>query len=137
MKLNILKNSDNTHRYEASKECIRERLHKRLVINEIYKGIIPKNKIICHSCDNPSCANPDHLFIGDQQDNVDDAVKKGRNFKIPPMPGEKNPLAKLSNYDAIQIRKRRKNDETGVSLAKEYNVSITIISRINIGKTYK
>jgi hypothetical protein len=39
---------------------------------------IPAGKRACHHCDNPGCANADHLFIGDQASNVADMLKKGR-----------------------------------------------------------
>jgi len=39
---------------------------------------IPKDMIICHKCDNPSCINPNHLFVGTYSDNAKDAVSKGR-----------------------------------------------------------
>lgn len=41
-------------------------------------GIDPTNKLICHSCDNPKCANPDHLFAGTPLSNMQDKVEKGR-----------------------------------------------------------
>lgn len=41
-------------------------------------GSIPKGKYVCHHCDNPSCVRLSHLFLGDAQTNLDDAVAKGR-----------------------------------------------------------
>jgi len=45
---------------------------------EIWVGPIPKEKLICHHCDNPICFNPDHLFLGTQKDNLKDMHAKGR-----------------------------------------------------------
>jgi len=39
---------------------------------------IPDDIMVCHHCDNPSCVNPKHLFMGDAFDNYDDARAKGR-----------------------------------------------------------
>ena len=36
---------------------------------------IPKNHVICHTCDNPKCVNPDHLWCGTQSDNIKDMYK--------------------------------------------------------------
>lgn len=46
---------------------------------EVFKGDFDKNLLVCHSCDNPSCVNPDHLFLGTNKDNVDDCISKGRH----------------------------------------------------------
>lgn len=48
---------------------------------EHYKGEINANLLVCHTCDNPKCVNPDHLFLGTHQDNTNDMIAKGRATK--------------------------------------------------------
>jgi hypothetical protein len=45
---------------------------------ETFVGPIPDGMYVLHSCDIPSCINPEHLFIGTQKDNIKDMIKKGR-----------------------------------------------------------
>jgi hypothetical protein len=40
---------------------------------------IPKEKIVCHTCDNPSCVNPKHLYLGTPKQNTSDMLMRGRH----------------------------------------------------------
>ena len=69
--------SRNEQRYGQFWDGVRcIRAHR--FIWELFIGSIPDGMYICHKCDNPSCCNPEHLFCGTQQDNIDDMYSKGR-----------------------------------------------------------
>lgn len=57
------------------KQCLAHR-----VMWELVKGPIPEGRAICHHCDVGFCINPDHLFVGTQQENIQDSIRKGRHF---------------------------------------------------------
>lgn len=99
----------------------------------LYNGEILNGLYVLHKCDNPSCVNPDHLFLGTQQDNMRDRAVKGRN---PDTRGCKNGRAKLKEDDIIEIRKLLLNGETRTSIAVKFNVSTAAIRHIDIGKTW-
>ncbi len=61
--------------------------------------LIDSSKLICHSCDNPQCVNPEHLFIGTVQDNINDKLKKGRHRS-----GCKQGHRMLSDTDVLKIK---------------------------------
>lgn len=48
---------------------------------QIFNGDIPKNTWVLHKCDNKICVNPEHLWLGSRQDNVDDMCSKGRQYR--------------------------------------------------------
>lgn len=61
------------------------RINKKLInlsrfMYEKFIGDIPDGMCACHTCDNPSCINPDHIFIGTKGDNNRDRAKKGRSY---------------------------------------------------------
>jgi hypothetical protein len=99
----------------------------------IHKGDIPKGLYILHSCDNPSCVNPDHLSAGTQADNVADMHNKGRARKRA-LKGESHANSKLTDADVRYIRESK---ETVMDIAKKLNVSRAIIYDVKARKTWR
>jgi hypothetical protein len=70
---------------------------------ETIKGHDITGKDVLHSCDNPSCVRPSHLFLGDAQSNADDREAKGRGVK-----GRKRSLQHTANVVASRLRGGKK-----------------------------
>lgn len=96
------------------------------------KGEDPGNYLVLHRCDVPLCINPDHLFLGSQQENIHDAQRKDR-WPI----GERHHSAKLTAADVREIRKLRSGGATFASIAARYSVSITNIQTIVSRQSWK
>lgn len=91
----------------------------------IFKGNIPENLCICHKCDNPSCVNPEHLFLGTHKENSVDMKIKGRS-----KPGEKNGCSKVIDIHRDEIINKYLQGHTQRNLAKEYKVAQSTIWKI-------
>ena len=103
---------------------------------ELHKGDIPEGMFVCHSCDNTACVNPDHLWLGTHDQNMDDMVRKGRANRDPSTKlGERNPAAKLSADDVERIRSLR-GKVYQRDVAAEYGICQQMVSRIQTGKNW-
>ena len=87
----------------------------------------------CHTCDNPQCVNPNHIFLGTSKDNTDDMYKKGRESLPPNFYGEEVKTAKLTEEQVLEIYNSNLNTR---ELSELYNVSATQIHRILTGKSW-
>jgi hypothetical protein len=94
-------------------------------------GEIPKGVCICHSCDTPTCINPEHLFLGTQLDNIKDMLDKNRNRGAK---GERNGHAKLNKEQIIEIRNSTLSSQ---ELQKVYNVGESTIFDVKHRRTWK
>ncbi len=88
---------------------------------------------VCHSCDNPPCCNPEHLFLGDQKTNMQDMIAKGRRPQL--RTGE---LCGNSKLTEPQVKTLRRLYASGLytqrALADSFYISEAQASRILTGK---
>lgn len=106
----------------------------------VANGTIPVGLLVCHSCDNPPCCNPAHLWVGTVADNARDMAAKGRSAaqRHHVSRGSKNGQAKLREADIAVIRLRYvRRQVTLQQLASEFGVSESLIHCIVTRKTWK
>lgn len=118
---------------------------------ERLNGPIPDDLLVCHHCDNPSCVNPAHLYLGTHADNMRDMTERKRYFAATDpercreagrkggkmntwFRGEDNPRAKLTEQ---QIEWIRRDPRATKYVAADYGVHRTTIQRIRSGKLWK
>lgn len=98
-----------------------------------FRGPIPGGMFVCHRCDVPACCNPEHLFIGTNDDNMADCRAKGRASKPPENPhvvGEYHPGHKLTEAQVREMRHLRASGWTLQSLADRYSVGDATVLKI-------
>lgn len=131
-----------------------KQVYAHRVAAEIAYGSIPEGMMVCHSCDNPSCINPDHLFFGTHKDNMADMRRKGRSAggdrhksKVKPesvQHGEQVGTSKLTAAQVAEIRSAYTPGKLGglprpnslMGLAKQYGVSYAAVHKIINRRTW-
>lgn len=102
---------------------------------EIHNGPIPDGLYVCHRCDNPSCVNPKHLFLGTARENVADMVAKGRGGNPPAWSGETHPGAKLTDEQVAAIRSAARGSIA--KLARSLGINRTHAFDIRSGRAWR
>lgn len=95
----------------------------------LHKGPIPENLGVLHHCDNRLCVNPDHIYAGDNIQNIKDMVDRKRHRV-----GERNSASRLSREVVIEIRSSLQSD---MELARKFGVSRTAVRNARHGSTWR
>lgn len=128
--------------YARDGEPVQGRAH--VYSYELHKGRVPKGVFVLHTCDTPACVNPDHLFLGNNQDNVDDMIAKGRHVrggtysKGKYQRGELHHGARLTATDVQAIRAAYNAGGVSFSqLARKYGLALGHVFRIVKKKAWR
>jgi hypothetical protein len=100
-------------------------------------GSIPDDLWVLHKCDNRKCFNPSHLFLGTNQDNIDDMVAKGRGNGGQLRPTNGNHWRKVSPEEVREIRHLHTEGTSRNELAKRFPIGASNMWCIIRRKTWK
>lgn len=113
----------------------RKTLKAHRVAYDLVVGDIPEGIHVLHHCDNPSCCNPEHLFLGTSQDNVDDCIAKDRRANAR---GSDIGNSILDDKSVLEIwRLLNESNLSQREIGSRYNVSQALISAIKNGQRWK
>lgn len=99
----------------------------------LHNGPIPEGMLVCHTCDNPPCVNPAHLFLGTVADNMRDMAAKGRGGRLR---GEAHGMSRLSWAKVEEIRRLAGSVPTR-QLALRYGVNPRTVDFVIRGETWR
>jgi len=102
----------------------------------VQNGAIPPGMVVCHSCDNPACCNPVHLFLGSQAENLRDCRRKGRARGVPSGADHPRYVAILTEQMVIEARKLYRSGMRQAEIATRMGVHSSTISRVVRGKRW-
>ena len=91
------------------------------------------HELACHTCDTPSCVNPEHIFIGDGSANQQDSIAKNRKSRCK---GETNGMAKVDASDVREILRLLKKGVFQRKVAKMFGTSQSNVSAIARGVSW-
>lgn len=111
-------------------------VHSNRVAWMVTYGDIPNGLFVCHHCDNRLCCNPEHLFLGNNQDNMRDMARKGRGRNSPSY-GESHPNSKVTQRDVEEMRRLYGTGKyTYYQLAPLFGISYQNVGNIITRKTW-
>lgn len=104
---------------------------------------LPDDMCVCHRCDNPCCVNPNHLFLGTNNDNIADKVAKNRQAKGQDirtnhshLKGENIVTARLTAEKVMEIRRLDQQGEAFATISERYGISMSHIGYIVQGRAW-
>lgn len=102
----------------------------------LHHGDIPKGMQVCHRCDNPTCTNPKHLFLGTKADNIIDCMNKGRHPTLGKK-GEENHRSILKVAQVKEIKDLLAKGLSSIDIGKMFGVHKNTINNIKYKLQWK
>lgn len=118
--------------YGKVRDGMKQLLVHRYTLERVLGRKLDRWEFVCHTCDNPSCYNPNHLFLGTPADNSADMAAKGRSLQ-----GVRHHKAKLTELQVQEIRELLKAGNSQRQIGKLYGVSQAPIAKIHRGLGWK
>lgn len=96
-------------------------------------GAFPSpDMLVCHSCDNPLCVRPSHLFLGTSVENAEDARAKGRVAH-----GAGHYRATITQRQARSILEDHADGLSNVAIAERLGVSRKLVWDVVKGRSWR